>query len=107
MDEGHVIVGANDIAQCREAFFDPLDNHLVGERISQVLELLVCGGVGDQQASDVSDRRSADVSSAANRGVDDGNVVHELGFQSGIEILGTTNSGQSVRVGQGRKDADL
>lgn len=45
MDEGDVVVGTDDVAECGEAFFDALDFYRVGDAIAEVLELLVgCGG---------------------------------------------------------------
>lgn len=54
MDQRNVVIRDDAVTQRRETLFDPLDNHGVGQRISQVLEFLVCCGVGDEQTTLVS-----------------------------------------------------
>lgn len=51
-----MVIAANDISQCRETLFYPLDLDVVGQGIPQMLQFLVCGCCGDKEAVAVSIR---------------------------------------------------
>lgn len=82
--EGDVVVGADDVAEGGEALFDALDLDAVGDAVSQVLQLLVGGGRGDEQAFAVAGGQAADDAGAGNGGVADGDYVLELGFEDAV-----------------------
>lgn len=50
MNQCHMVIAADDITQRRETFFYPLNLHRIWQRIPQVLQFLVCGGGGHQEA---------------------------------------------------------
>ena len=52
--ECDVVVGGDDVAECRETLLDALDGDCVWEGISEVLEFLVCGPRGDEETVFVS-----------------------------------------------------
>lgn len=108
VDEGDIVVAGDDVAQRREAFLDPLDGDLFGQRVADVLQFLVRGRVWDEQAVAVAGDEAADDASAADRGLDDGDDVSEFGFE-GRDEVGRTGAGrrEAVAVGQHAKDADL
>lgn len=56
MHKGDMVIAANDISQCRETLFYPLDLDVVGKGIPQMLQFLVCGCCGDEEAIAVSIR---------------------------------------------------
>jgi hypothetical protein len=82
--EGDVVVGADDVAEGGEALFDALDLDAVGDAVSQVLQLLVGGGRGDEQAFAVAGGQAADDAGAGDGGVADGDYVLELGFEDAV-----------------------
>ena len=53
-----MVVGADDVAERGEALFYALDLDGVGDRVAQVLELLVGRGGGDEEAFSVSGVRA-------------------------------------------------
>mmetsp|Transcript_26071 Transcript_26071/g.61231 ORF Transcript_26071/g.61231 Transcript_26071/m.61231 type:complete len:159 (-) Transcript_26071:300-776(-) len=107
MDEGDVIVRADHVAQSREPLLDALDDDLLRQAVAQVLNLLVGRRVGDEQPADVPDGRSTDVPAAPDGRVDHGDVLDELRFQDGVEVLRSADPGEGVRVREGGKDPDL
>lgn len=50
VDQSHVVVAGDDVPQRREPLLHPLDPHGVRQRVPDVLQLLVRGVVGDQEA---------------------------------------------------------
>lgn len=54
VDEGDVVVGADDVAEGGEPFFDSLDGDGGGEGVADVGEFLVGGGGGEEEAFAVS-----------------------------------------------------
>mmetsp|Transcript_11303 Transcript_11303/g.32569 ORF Transcript_11303/g.32569 Transcript_11303/m.32569 type:complete len:202 (-) Transcript_11303:230-835(-) len=107
MYESDVIVGTNNVTESRQSFLDALDHDLVGQRVSEVLQFLVRGGVGDQQSPDVSHRGSSHVSSSPDGGVNHGDVFDQLGFEGRVEILRASDSGEGVRICEGAEYPDL
>jgi len=59
VDEGDVVVGADDVAEGGEALFYPLDFYGVGDGVAEVLEFLVGGCGGDEEAFAVAWRSFA------------------------------------------------
>ncbi len=49
MNQCHVVVARDDVAQSGETFFYTLNLDTIGKRVANMLELLICGGVGKQQ----------------------------------------------------------
>lgn len=82
--EGDVVVGANDVAKGGEALFDALDLYTVRDAVSQVLQFLVGGRGGDEQAFAVTGGQAADDACAGDGGVADGNDILELGFEDTV-----------------------
>ena len=106
VDEGNVVVGGNDVAEGREALLDALDAHAVGERVAQVLQLLVRGGGGDEQALAVAGGEAADDAGARDGGADNGDDVGELGLEDAVKVFAGALGDEGVRVGEGGEDAD-
>lgn len=82
--KGDVVVGANDVSESREALFNTLDLHFVGNAVSQMLQFLVRGRGGDEQAFTVAGGETADDTGAGDGGVADGNDILELGFEDAV-----------------------
>ncbi len=100
VDEGHVVVGGDAVAERGEALLAALDLDLVREGVLDVLHLLIGGRVGQQQPVLVADGHAADDARAADAGVDDRDVLGELGLEDRVEILRPADRDQAVRVGQ-------
>lgn len=81
VDEGNVVVGDDDVAEGGQALLDALDADRVGEGVSQVLEFLVAGGRGDEEALAVTGGEAADDAGARDGGADGGDEVLELGLE--------------------------
>lgn len=70
-------------------------------------ELLVRGGVGQKQPLVVSDTHPPNYARARNGGMDDRDVVGELGFEDGVEVLRATHCHETIGVGEHREDASF
>lgn len=51
MHESDVVVGDDAVSKGRKALLHPLDHHRVRQGVSEVLQLLICCCVGNQQPS--------------------------------------------------------
>ena len=67
VDERHVVVGGDDVAEGGEALLNALEGDSGGERVAEVLKLLVGGGGRDEETVSVSWREGG-VSEGARRG---------------------------------------
>jgi len=54
MNKCYMIVARDAIAQRRQALFDTLHNNTAGERVSEVKQLLITSGVGNNQTFAIS-----------------------------------------------------
>lgn len=70
-------------------------------------ELLVGGGVGQQQAVLVAHAHATDEAAARHGGVDDGDVVRKLRLEGTVKVLGAAVADQAVGRRQLGEDADL
>lgn len=86
MDEGHVIVASDHIAQCRETLLDALNYDLIGKRVLDVHELLVCGCVGKKQSVLVANSKPADDTATCDCSPNDGDVVLEFALED-LEVI--------------------
>ena len=107
MHERDVVVARDDVAQRAEALLDALDPDGARQRVAQVLQLLVGGGGGHEEAVAVPRGEAADDARARDGGGDEGEDVRELGLEDGVEGLGGARAEERVRVGQGAEDADF
>lgn len=57
VDQGHVVVAADYVAEGGESFFYSLDRDAVWQGVAEVLQFLVCCGCGDEEAFSVSVHR--------------------------------------------------
>lgn len=85
--ERDVVVGADDVSQGRQPLLDPLDFHAVRDAVAQVLQFLIRGRGGHQQAFAVSGGQAADDAGAGDGGVADGDYALELGFEDAGCVL--------------------
>ena len=72
-----------------------------------MLQLLVGRGGGDEETATVTHGHVADHADARDGGVDYGNVLGELLFEDGVEVLGAADGAEGVAICQGAEDADL
>lgn len=80
----NIVVAGNHVAQSRQTLLHTLNRHRVGERVSQVLQLLVGGGRGHKETVAVADTETSNDASAGNAGVDDRDHITELGLEDTI-----------------------
>ena len=76
-----MIVRDNHITQRRQPLLNPLDAHGVRERVAQVLEFLIRGACGDEQAVAVPGRETPDYARPGDGAVADWDEVGQLGFE--------------------------
>mmetsp|Transcript_46829 Transcript_46829/g.141855 ORF Transcript_46829/g.141855 Transcript_46829/m.141855 type:complete len:304 (-) Transcript_46829:106-1017(-) len=107
MDEGDVIVAGDDVPQRRQPLLDALNDDAVGERIPEMSQFLIGRRVGDDETAAIADGRASHESTSADGGVYDGNVLGQFRFEDGVEVLGSADTREAVRVGQGGEDADF
>jgi hypothetical protein len=107
MHKSGVVVGTDDVSKSRQTLLNSLDLDLVGQGVSQVLQLNIRSGGGHKQTSSVAGCETAHESGAANGGVDNRNGILELGLERAVEVLGAANSHQTVGVGELGKDTNL
>jgi len=107
VDEGDVVVAANDVAESGKTLLDTLNLYIIGDAVAQMLELLIgCAG-GDEQASAVTGCETTNNACAGDGGVADGDDVLEFGLEDTVEVLGSADRDEGVRVCEGREDTDL
>jgi hypothetical protein len=84
--ERDVVVGADDVSERGKSLLDSLDLHAVRDAVAQVLQLLVRGRGGHQQAFAVAGGQAADDAGAGDGGVADGDYALELGFEDAVRV---------------------
>jgi hypothetical protein len=84
--ERDVVVGADDVSERGKSLLDPLDLDAVRDAVAQVLQLLVRGRGGHQQAFAVAGGQAADDAGAGDGGVADGDYALELGFEDAVRV---------------------
>lgn len=82
----NIVVASNDVAQSRQTLLHTLNRHSVGERVSQVLQLLVGRGRGNKEAVAVADTETSNDAGAGNAGVDNGDHITELGLEDTVMV---------------------
>lgn len=107
MDEGDVVVGADAVTEGGKAFLDTLNLYGVGEGIADVLKFLIGGDGGDKETVLVAGDEATNGAGFTDCGVDDGDVISELLFEDGVEVLGSTEGTEAVSVGELGKDTDV
>ena len=75
--------------------------------LPDLLQLLVCCRVGDEQPVPVAHRHPAQDPAAADGGVHHGDDLVELGLEGGVEVLAAADGDEAVRVGQLGEHAHL
>jgi len=81
MHQRHVIIRYNHISQCGQPLLNTLDLDGIGERVAQVLEFLIRGRCGHEQAVAVSGGQTTDYAGSGDGAVADWNQVGEFGFE--------------------------
>jgi len=71
-----------------------------------VLEFLIGGGGGDEEAFAVAGCEAAYYSRAGDCAVADGDYVLELGFEDAVEVFGGADGDEGVGICEGGEDAD-
>lgn len=105
--ERHVVVRDDAVAERREPLVDALHHDGVGQRVADVLQLLVGRRVGQQQPALVADGHAPHEARARDGRVHDRDVIRQLGLERAVEVLGPAHAHEAVRVGQLGEDADL
>lgn len=107
VDKSDVVVASNDVAQGRKTLFDPLDGHLVGKRIANVLQLLVGGGTGHEETVPVASGETSNNPRSSNGSVHDRNDVRQFALKDAVKVLGATDGNEAVRVCQLGEDSNV
>jgi hypothetical protein len=85
--QGDVVVAAYDVSEGRQPLLYALDLDGVGQRVAQVLQLLVGRARGDQQALAIAGRQAADDARAGDGGVADRDDILELGLEDATPVV--------------------
>lgn len=93
MDKGNVVIANNDISEGRKSFLYSLNSYFFGQRVANMLEFLVSGGVGDQKTILIADAKTSDNSNSSNGGVNNGYNVAEFSFKH------TRDTGDELKLG--------
>lgn len=101
-----MVVAADDVAEGRQPLLDALDLDLVWNAVAQVLQLLIAGRRGHEQAFAVAGGEAADDAGSGNGGVADGYYVLQFGFEDRVEVFRGADGDEGVAVGQGCEDSD-
>jgi hypothetical protein len=96
MDKGNIVIADNNISKCRKSLLYSLNGYLWRQRVANVLQFLVSGGVGDQKTILVTDAKSADDSGSSNGCVNNGYNITEFAFKH-TEIHRTDKHSWSFR----------
>lgn len=87
-----VVVRRDDIAQGRKSLLYALEHDRIGQRIPQMLQLLVGRRVGDQQSPSIPGRGPPNKPIAADCSVNHGNMLAQLAFEDAVKVLRTTDA---------------
>jgi len=107
MDQSDVIVTGDDVSEGGQALLNTLNDDGVWESVTDVLELLVRGGVWQQKSVSVSDTEATDDASSGNGGTAKWDVVSELGLEGTEMLSGGSEGKDTVAVGQSGEDSNL
>ena len=107
MDEGHVVVAADAVAEGGQFFLDPDDLDGFGEGVADVAEFVVSGVVGDKESLLVAGGGPADDPGAADGGLDHGDEGAEFALEDGVEVVGASRCDEAVAVGKFGEDTDV
>jgi hypothetical protein len=75
MYQGDIVVARDAVPQRRQSLINPLHDDLVWQRVSDVLQFLVGGRVGQQQTVSIANRHPPDQTGARNRALHYRNVI--------------------------------
>jgi hypothetical protein len=107
MDQCHVIVADYAVAEGTKTLLYTLDFNAVGKGIPEMLQLLIGGDRGHDEAMTVTDHQAANHTGSADGGVDDGDVIGELLLEHGVEVLGCTSCDEAVGIRELGEDANV
>lgn len=71
-----------------------------------MLQLLICGGCGNEQALSITSSQAADDSCTSDRAVADRDHILQFCFEDAVEVLGRAYCDERVGVCKRREDAD-
>ena len=102
-----MVVAGDAVPQGAVALLDALDGDRGGERVSEVLELLVGGDGGEEETVAVARGEAPNDAGSPDGGVDHGDVTGELGLEDAVEVLGGAHGDETVGVGETGEDPDV
>lgn len=82
MDESNIVVTRNDIAESWQPFLNSLDLHRVWQSISDVLQLQISRGTGNDESFSVSYAQSTDDPTSSNACVNDADCFWQFSFKN-------------------------
>lgn len=107
VDEGHVVVAADAVAEGGQFLFNSDDLAGLGEGVADVPEFIIRGVAGDEEALLVAGGGPADDAGASDGGLDDRDEGAEFTLEDGVEVVGAPSCDEAVAVGQFSEDADV
>mmetsp|Transcript_30961 Transcript_30961/g.57248 ORF Transcript_30961/g.57248 Transcript_30961/m.57248 type:complete len:131 (-) Transcript_30961:112-504(-) len=85
VDESHVVVAGDAVAEGGQSLLHTADFDRVGQGVANVKQLLISGGVGEEQALLVPDSHTADETATGNGAVHHRNVIRKSGLEHRVE----------------------
>ena len=108
VDQADVIVADAAVTEGGEALLDAGQLDVVGEGVTEVLELLIGADGGHDEAVTVTNAEATNDAGGTNGGVDHRDVASKLLLEDGVEVLaGSTGGDEAVRVGEAAEDTDV
>jgi len=108
VDQADVIVADAAVTEGGEALLDAGQLDMVGEGVTEVLELLIGADGGHDETVTVSNAETTNDAGCTNGGVDHGDVASKLLLEDGVEVLaGGTGGDEAVGVGETAEDTDV
>lgn len=107
MHQRDVVIRGDAVAERAEPLLAPLHLDAVGQRVLDVLQLLVGGRVRQEEAVLVADGHAPDDARAGDARVDHWDVRRELSLEHAVEVLGAADGHEAVGVRQRGEDADV
>ena len=105
--ERDIVVARNHVAERRKALLNARDGDRVGERVAEMLHLLIGRRAREKETMAVANHKAANDARAGNARVNNRDSVAKLSFKNTVKVLRATDANEAVRVGQARKHTNL
>jgi hypothetical protein len=102
-----VVVARDNVAECREVFFNMLKGDSIWEGVAEVLQLLVCRRQWHKEPMAVASGEMANNAHATDGGVHDRDDLTELCLECRVEVGAALNGDETVRICEFGENANI